>query len=165
MISFETFLVDDRTITRNNNPLKCFTLKCIEDTSIRTVPQQFKNDFDTSMFNANATNDDWDRINIPVGKNYSLTYTVNFAGIVFDAKLENFSASVKTKKDGTRSTIYVLRFTKELDASIDPQISAMLNVKELDANGKPQIVKYATTLGTEEDTTDEVNENGEQVNS
>lgn len=156
MISFDSFLIDDRTITRNNQPLKSFTLKVIEESSVRSLPQQFKGDFDTSMFNSSAVNDEWDRINIPVGKHYSLKYNVNFAGIAFEAKLENFSSSVKVKKDGTCSTIYVLKFTKELDAAIDPQISAMLNVKETDAQGKTQTAKYATTLGTET----EVNEDG-----
>jgi len=156
MVSFESSLIADRTITRNNQPLKCFTLRVVEESSIRSLPQQFKGDFDTSMFASTAVNDEWDRINIPVGKHYSLKYNIDFAGIAFEAKLENFSSSIKVKKDGTCITTYVLKFTKELDAAIDPQISAMLNVKETDANGKTQTAKYATTLGTET----EVNEDG-----
>lgn len=145
MITFDSFLVNDRTVVRNDNAYKCFTLKVIEDTSTRTIPQQFKPDFDTSMFSQNAINDTFNRINIPL-RAENIKYNMTFAGIAFDAKIDSMSAAIKRKKDGTYSTIYTFTFVKELDATVDITLSSMIMAKETDAKGKKQIIKYATTL-------------------
>ena len=145
MISFEAILVNDRTIVRNDNAYKCFTLKVLEENSVRVVPQQFSSDFDTSMFSASAVNDTFNRINIPLRQN-NLKYTVSFAGLTFDAKLDGMSAAVKTKRDGTCSTIYTFTFVKELDPTVDGVLSSMLMVKTTDDKGKKTLTKYQTNL-------------------
>lgn len=145
MITFESFLVGDKTIVRNDNAYKCFTLKVIEDTSVRTIPQQFAADFTTNMFSSNASQDTFNRINIPLRVD-NIKYNMNFAGIVFEATIDSMSAVIKRKKDGTYSTIYTFTFVKELDAAVDTTLSSMIKVKETDEKGKKQIVKYVTTL-------------------
>lgn len=145
MITFEAILIGDKTIARNNIAHKSFTLKVIEDTSVRTVPQQFANDFDTSMFNASAVKDTFNRINIPLRQD-NIKYEVTFANTTFEAQLESMSANVKQKKDGTFTTTYTFTFVKELDPAVDGIISSMFMVTEMDDNGKKQLVKYTTNL-------------------
>ena len=88
MISFEAILIGDKTIARNNMAHKSFTLKVIEDTSVRAIPPQFKGDFDTSMFNASAVNDTFNRINIPLRQN-NINYEITFACTNFTAQIES----------------------------------------------------------------------------
>lgn len=145
MINFEAILINDRTIVRNNNAQKCFTLKVLEDSSVRTIPQQFGSDFDTSMFHASAINDSFNNINIPLRHN-NLNYNMTFAGIAFTAKLDNMKAVVRQKKDGTFTTTYTFTFVKDIDQAVDSQLSSMLLVKEVDDKGKQQLIKYATSL-------------------
>lgn len=145
MITFEAILIGDKTIARNNIAHKSFTLKVIEDTSVRTVPQQFANDFDTSMFNVSAVKDTFNRINIPLRQD-NIKYEVTFANTTFEAQLESMSANVKQKKDGTFTTTYTFTFVKELDPAVDGIISSMFMVTEMDDNGKKQLVKYTTNL-------------------
>jgi hypothetical protein len=145
MISFEAILIGDKTIARNNMAHKSFTLKVIEDTSVRTIPPQFKGDFDTSMFNASAVNDTFNRINIPLRQN-NINYEITFAGTKFNAQLESMSANIKQKKDGTFTTTYTFTFVKELDPTVDGILSSMFMVTETDDKGKKQLIKYQTDL-------------------
>lgn len=145
MISFEAILIGDKTIARNNMAHKSFTLKVIEDTSVRTIPSQFKGDFDTSMFNANAVNDTFNRVNIPLRQN-NINYEITFAGTKFNAQLESMSANIKQKKDGTFTTTYAFTFVKELDPTVDGILASMFMVTETDDKGKTQLIKYQTDL-------------------
>lgn len=145
MITFDSILIGDKTIARNNIAHKSFTLKVIEDTCIRFIPQQFKNDFDTSMFNASAVNDTFNRISIPLRQN-NINYEITFANTTFKAQLESMSANIKHKKDGTFATIYTLSFVKELDPTVDGILASMFMVTEVDDSGKKQLVKYQTNL-------------------
>ena len=55
----------------------CFTLKVVEDTSVRTFPSQFHT-IDLSVFDSIATNDVFNKINIPA-EDYNLTYKINLS--------------------------------------------------------------------------------------
>lgn len=145
MITFDSILIGDKTIARNNIAHKSFTLKVVEDTCIRSIPQQFKNDFDTSMFNASAVNDTFNRISIPLRQN-NINYEITFANTTFNAQLESMSANIKQKKDGTFATIYTFVFVKELDPTVDGILASMFMVTETDDTGKKQLVKYQTNL-------------------
>lgn len=145
MISFDSVLINDRTIVRKEHNLKMFTLKIEEDSSVRTFIKQFSSDFDVSMFGTTAVQDSFNRINIPLQAN-NISYNVTFAGIAFEAKLDYVSAAIKRKKDGTYSTTYTFTFVKELDPNVDSVISASLKNKETDEKGKKKLVQYATTL-------------------
>lgn len=145
MITFDSILVSDKIIARGERTFKSFTLKVIEDTSVRTFIKQFHNDFDTSLFGTSAAQDDFNHINIPLqAKNIS--YDVNFAGIAFEAKLDSMSAAIRRKKDGTYMTTYTFTFVKELDPAVDGVISATFKNKYVDEKGKKQLTQYATTL-------------------
>ena len=145
MITFDSMLVSDKTIARGDRTLKCFALKVVEDTSVRTLIKQFNADFNVSLFSTSAAQDDFDHINIPLqAKNIS--YNMTFAGIAFEAKLNSVSAVVKQKKDGTYMTTYTFTFVKELDPAVDGIISATFKNKYVDEKGKKQLTQYATTL-------------------
>lgn len=145
MISFDSILIGANTIVRNDNAYKRFTLKVIEDSSIRSIPPQFKNDFAVDVFGATASDDAFNRIHIPLTAE-NITYHVNFSGIKFDAKIDAMSANVKQKKDGTFCTTYTFTFVKELEANIDTSLETMMLVREEDENGKKKLVQYATEL-------------------
>lgn len=145
MISFDSVLVGDRTIVRKENTLKQFTLKIVEDTSVRSFIKQFSSDFDVSMFGTTAVQDSFNRINIPLQAN-NISYKVSFAGIAFEAKLDCVSAAIKRKKDGTYMTTYTFTFVKEIDPSVDGVLSSSLKNKETDEKGKKKLIQYATTL-------------------
>ena len=145
MISFESVLVSDKIITRHDHTLKCFTLKVTEDTSVRTIPQQFRTDFDVSMFSSNAAQDKFNHINIPLQAD-NISYNVTFAGIAFEAKIDSMSAVIKRKKDGTYMSTYTFTFVKELDPAVDGVISSTFKNKTTDAKGKKSLTLYATTL-------------------
>lgn len=145
MITFDSMLVSDKTIARGDRTLKCFTLKIIEDTSVRTFIKQFNTDFDVSMFGINAAHDSFNHINIPLRAN-NISYNMTFADIAFEAKLDSVSAAIKQKKDGTYTTTYTFTFVKELDPAVDGIISATFKNKYVDEKGKKQLTQYATTL-------------------
>lgn len=145
MITFDSMLVSDKTIARGDRTLKSFTLKIVEDTSVRTFIKQFHADFDVSMFGTSAAQDSFNHINIPLQAN-NISYNMTFAGIAFEAKLDSMSAAIKQKKDGTYMTTYTFTFVKELDPAVDGIISATFKNKYVDENGKKQLTQYATTL-------------------
>lgn len=145
MIEFEAVLVNDKTIAREDRTLKCFTLKVTEDSSVRTVIKQFKDDFDVSMFGASAVDDGFDHVSIPL-RSYNISYNMTFADIKFVAKIDGLTATVKQKKDGTFMTTYTFTFVKELEPTIDGSISAALKNKEVDEDGKKKLILYSTTL-------------------
>ena len=124
-----------------------FQLKVNEDSTIRGLPQQFKKQIDLSnIFSASASNDNWDKVNIPLS-DYRMKYTVDFAGMQFEAKLENIAAVIKTDKTGVPNTEYTLTFYKELDKDMDTQLAMFLKRKEVDPeSGKKKVVEYNTVL-------------------
>lgn len=145
MIEFEAVLVNDKTIVREDRTLKCFTLKATEDSSVRTIIKQFKDDFDVSMFGASAVDDSFDHVSIPL-RSYNISYNMTFADIKFVAKIDSLTVTVKQKKDGTFMTTYTFTFVKELEPMIDGSISAALKNKDVDEDGKKKLILYSTTL-------------------
>jgi hypothetical protein len=145
MISFDSVLVNDRTIVRKERVLKSSALKIVEDTSVRTFIKQFSSDFDVSMFGTSAVQDAFNHINIPLQAN-NISYNMTFAGIAFEAKLDGVSAAIRRKKDGTYMTTYTFTFVKEIDPSVDGVLSSSLKNKETDEKGKKKLIQYATTL-------------------
>ena len=126
----------------------CFTLKVVEDTSVRSFPGQFHT-IDLGVFDSIANNDVFNKINIPA-EDYNLTYKVNLGELEFNAKLESINASVKHTKEGTAFTENNLNFIKSLDKDVDTKLSYFLKLKETDEEGKKRI-KWIDTTMTEVD--------------
>ena len=122
----------------------CFTLKVVEDPSVRTFPGQFHT-IDLGVFDSIANNDVFNKINIPA-EDYNLTYKVNLGELEFNAKLESINASVKHTKEGTAFTEYNLNFIKSLDKDVDTKLSYFLKLKETDEEGKKRIKWIDTTM-------------------
>ena len=125
-----------------------FTLKVVEDTSVRTFPSQFHT-IDLGVFDSIANNDVFNKINIPA-EDYNLSYNIKFDELEFGARLESINATVKHTKDGTAYTEYNLNFVKSLDKEIDTKLSYFLKLKEADEDGKKRI-KWIDTTMTEDD--------------
>ena len=121
-----------------------FTLKVVEDTSVRTFPSQFHT-IDLGVFDSIANNDVFNKINIPAD-DYNLSYNIKFDELEFGAKLESINATVKHTKDGTAYTEYNLNFVKSLDKEIDTKLSYFLKLKEADEEGKKHIKWIDTTM-------------------
>jgi hypothetical protein len=125
-----------------------FTLKVVEDTSVRTFPSQFHT-IDLGVFDSIANNDVFNKINIPAD-DYNLSYKIKFDELEFSAKLESINATVKHTKDGTAYTEYNLNFVKSLDKEIDTKLSYFLKLKEADEEGKKHIKWIDTTMTEDE---------------
>ena len=125
-----------------------FTLKVVEDTSVRTFPSQFHT-IDLGVFDSIANNDVFNKINIPAD-DYNLSYNIKFDELEFSAKLESINATVKHTKDGTAYTEYNLNFVKSLDKEIDTKLSYFLKLKEADEEGKKHIKWIDTTMTEDE---------------
>ena len=128
----------------------CFTLKILEDSSVRTFPGQFHT-IDLSVFDSIATNDVFNKINIPA-EDYNIEYKINLGDLEFNAKLESINANIKHSKDGTAYTEYNLNFVKSLDKEVDTKLSYFLKLKETDEEGKKHL-KWIDTIMTEVDDT------------
>lgn len=126
----------------------CFTLKVVEDTSVRSFPSQFHT-IDLGVFDSIAANDVFNKINIPA-EDYNLTYNIKFDELEFGARLESINATVKHTKDGNAYTEYNLNFIKSLDKDIDTKLSCFLKLKETDEEGKKQIKWIDTTMTEDE---------------
>lgn len=146
-IKFSSTMTKFQPIIKKENVIVCMQLKVTEDTSVRTVPQQFRNQIDLMpVFAVNAAQDVWSKVCIPVG-DYRMTYKVTFGEREFDAKLEQIDAVRKEAKDGTWSTEYTLTFVKELENDLDTNLSAMLKYKAVDPEtGKKHVVLFDTIL-------------------
>lgn len=127
-----------------------FTLKIVEDTSVRTFPGQFHT-IDLGVFDSVATNDVFNKINIPA-EDYNIGYNINLGGLEFGAKLESINATIKHTKDGTAFTEYNLNFIKSLDKDIDTKLSQFLKLKETDEEGKKKIKWIDTVMEEDEGT-------------
>ena len=125
-----------------------FTLKVVEDTSVRTFPSQFHT-IDLGVFDSIANNDVFNKINIPA-EDYNLSYNIKFDELEFGARLESINATVKHTKDGTAYTEYNLNFVKSLDKEIDTKLSYFLKLKEADEEGKKRIKWIDTTMTEDE---------------
>lgn len=147
-IRFSSTMIKISSTIKKEDVFVSFTLKVLEDSSVRTFPGQFHT-IDLSVFDSMATNDVFNKINIPAD-DYNITYKVNLGDLEFDAKLESLNATVKHTKDGTAYTEYNLNFVKSLDKDVDTKLSYFLKLKETDEEGKKRIKWIDTTL-TEED--------------
>ena len=146
-LKFSSTMTKFQPIIKKENVIVCFQLKVVEDTSVRTFPQQFRSQIDLMpVFDVNATQDVWSKMNIPVS-DYRMNYKITFGDKTFNGKLEQIDATRKEAKDGTWSTEYILTFVKELENDLDTNLSSMLKYKAVDPEtGKKQLVWFDTTL-------------------
>lgn len=134
-----------------NAPLKDgavtkFTIVVKEDSSNRTFPNQFKTP-KLSVFESNAVNDLFDKINVPL-RDYIVEYDMTFGDTAFRAKIDNLSAIIKRRKDGTAFTVYTLKFVKEVEKDVDWRLSCYVKLKEENDDGK-KVDKLFTVNMTE----------------
>lgn len=143
-IRFSSTMTKISSNIKKEDVFVCFTLKVLEDSSVRTFPGQFHT-IDLSVFDSMATNDVFNKINIPTD-DYNIEYKVNLGDLEFNAKLESINANVKHTKDGTAYTEYNLNFIKSLDKDVDTKLSYFLKLKETDEEGKKRIKWIDTTM-------------------
>lgn len=143
-IRFSSTMTKISSTIKKDDVYVSFTLKVVEDTSVRSLPNQFHT-IDLGVFDKNASNDVFNKINIPA-EDYSITYDVTLGDMGFKAKLESINATVKRTKDGTAYTEYNLNFVKPLEKDVDTRLSYFLKLKETDEEGKKRIKWVATTL-------------------
>lgn len=143
-IRFSSTMTKISSNIKKEDVFVCFTLKVLEDSSVRTLPGQFHT-IDLSVFDSMATNDVFNKINIPAD-DYNIEYKVNLGDLEFNAKLESINANVKHTKDGTAYTEYNLNFIKSLDKDVDTKLSYFLKLKETDEEGKKRIKWIDTTM-------------------
>ena len=148
-IRFSSTMTKISSNIKKEDVFVCFTLKVLEDSSVRTFPGQFHT-IDLSVFYSMATNDVFNKINIPAD-DYNIEYKVNLGDLEFNAKLESINANVKHTKDGTAYTEYNLNFIKSLDKDVDTKLSYFLKLKETDEEGKKRIKWIDTTMTEVED--------------
>ena len=146
-VKFSSTMTKFQPIIKEENVIVCFQLKVVEETSIRTFPQQFRGQIDLmSVFSSNATQDVWSKMNIPVS-DYRMNYNITFGEKAFKAKLEQIDAVRKENSNGTWKTEYTLTFVKELENDLDTNLSSMLKYKAIDReSGKKQLVLFETIL-------------------
>ena len=148
-IRFSSTMTKISSNIKKEDVFVCFTLKVLEDSSVRTFPGQFHT-IDLSVFDSMATNDVFNKINIPAD-DYNIEYKVNLGDLEFNAKLESINANVKHTKDGTAYTEYNLNFIKSLDKDVDTKLSYFLKLKETDEEGKKRIKWIDTSMTEVED--------------
>lgn len=150
IVKFSSTMTKFQPIIKKENVIVCFQFKVVEETSIRTFPQQFRGQIDLmSVFSTNATQDVWSKMNIPVS-DYRMNYNITFGDKTFKGKLEQIDAVRKENSDGTWKTEYTLTFVKELENDLDTNLSSMLKYKAVDPeSGKKQLVLFDTTLEEE----------------
>lgn len=106
-IKFKAVMTKFQPIIKKDAVIVSFKLKVVEDTSIRTFPQQFRGQIDLmSLFASNATQDVWIKSAIPLS-DYRMKYEMTFDQYVFDARLDQIDTTRKEAKDGTWSTEYI----------------------------------------------------------
>ena len=149
-IRFSSTMTKISSNIKKEDVYACFTLKVIEDSSVRTFPGQFHT-IDLGVFDSVATNDVFNKINIPA-EDYNISYKITFGGLEFGAKLESINATVKHTKDGSAYTEYNLNFIKSLDKDIDTKLSYFLKLKEADEEGKKHIKWIDTAMEEDEGT-------------
>lgn len=147
-IRFSSTMTKISSTIKKEDVFVSFTLKVLEDSSVRTFPGQFHT-IDLSVFDSMATNDVFNKINIPA-EDYNIEYKINLGDLEFNAKLESINANVKHTKDGTAYTEYNLNFVKSLDKDVDTKLSYFLKLKETDEEGKKRIKWIDTTMTEEE---------------
>ena len=148
-IRFSSTMTKISSNIKKEDVFVCFTLKVLEDSSVRTFPGQFHT-IDLSVFDSMATNDVFNKINIPA-EDYNIEYKIDLGDLEFNAKLESINANVKHTKDGTAYTEYNLNFVKSLDKDVDTKLSYFLKLKETDEEGKKRIKWIDTTMTEVED--------------
>lgn len=152
-LRFNSIMTKFQPVIKGEDLYTTFTLKVIEETSIHSLPQQFKSQIDLGdCFAQSSVNDCWDKINIPVNE-YRLKYKVTFDVKEFEAKLENIAAVKKVDKTGVPTTEFTLTFVKELDKDLDPILSLYLKRKEDDPEAstkgkklKKKLIQFNTVL-------------------
>lgn len=99
-VRFDSTMIKFQPNVKKEDIYVSFQLKITEDSTTRSLPQQFKSQIDLSdVFQSLAVNDVWDKVNIPVNE-YRMNYEVTFDSQVFNAKLENIAAAIKKDKTG-----------------------------------------------------------------
>jgi hypothetical protein len=146
-ISFESTLTNFKLIRKGEDVYWQMQLKVMEDTSIRMIPQQFRNDIDfNGAIDNNATRDAWTSMGIPVA-DYNLTYQMNFSELEIEAKLVNIAVSRKEGNDGIWRTEYVFSFNCDPDKDTIKALALYVKRKETDPeSGKKYVATYHTEL-------------------
>ena len=146
-VSFESTLTNFKLIRKGEDVYWQMQLKVVEDSSVRTIPQQFKNDIDfNGAFDVNATRDAWTKLMIPVF-DYNLTYEMNFSELQLEAKLVDISAVRKEGSDGIWRTEYVFSFNCDPDKDMIKALALYVKRKETDPeSGKKFVATYHTEL-------------------
>lgn len=147
-VSFESTLNNFKLIRKGEDVYWQMQLKVVEDSSVRSIPQQFKNDIDfNGAFDVNASRDAWDKLTIPVA-DYNLTYQMNFSELEIEAKLVNISATRKEGNDGIWRTEYIFSFNCDPDKDMIKSLALYVKRKETDPeSGKKFVATYHTELG------------------
>ena len=67
VVRFDSVMTKFQPNIKKEDVYVMFQLKVNEDSTIRGLPQQFKKQIDLSnIFSASASNDNWDKVNIPL---------------------------------------------------------------------------------------------------
>lgn len=146
-VSFESTLTNFKLIRKGEDIYWQMQLKVVEDSSVRMIPQQFRNDIDfNGAIDNNATRDAWTSMTIPVA-DYNLTYQMSFSELELEAKLVNINVSRKEGNDGIWRTEYVLSFNCDPDKDMIKSLALYVKRKETDLeSGKKFVATYHTEL-------------------
>lgn len=147
-VNFNSSLANFKLVKKGEDMFWILQMKVVEDTSIRSLPQQFQQDIDfNGAFDQSATQDAWDKVNIPLDAYYILEYKVTFSDLVFPAKLIGISATRKESNDGVWSTEYILSFVCDPEKDMIKNIAWYVKHKEPDPEtGKKVLMTYNTVL-------------------
>lgn len=138
-IQFKGVVTKNQVAIKDENYYVSFTIQHTEETSTRSLPQQFKNIPLKNVFSAIASNDVFDKVNIPA-YDYNLVYEITIGEIQFDARIVNISSKIKIK-DGVDQTIYDFVFIKDLDSDMDTKLASMVKYKEYDKESDKKVLK------------------------
>lgn len=146
-IMFDSTLNNFKLIRKGEDVFWQIQLKVVEDSSVRSLTNQFKNDIDfNGAFDVNASRDAWDKLNIPV-IGYNLTYGMKFSDLELEAKFVNIAATRKEGNDGIWSTEYILSFNCDPDKDMIKALALYVKRKETDPeSGKKFVATYPTEL-------------------
>ena len=146
-VSFESTLTNFKLIRKGEDIYWQMQLKVVEDSSVRMIPQQFRNEIDfNGAIDNNATRDAWTSMTIPVA-DYNLTYQMSFSELELEAKLVNINVSRKEGNDGIWRTEYVLSFNCDPDKDMIKSLALYVKRKETDPeSGKKFVATYHTEL-------------------
>lgn len=148
-IKFSGSIKGFKLVTKGEDGYWVLQIECVEDTSIRTFPNQFRGDIDfNGAFDSSAANDAWNKVNLPVA-DYNIKYNIQFSEISEEVKLTNIAATRKIIK-GTENvwmTVYMLTFICDPEKDNIKSLAWFTNRKEIDPEtGKKAFAVYDVTL-------------------